>query len=86
MTAKKRAIVAAIAGISISAILLFLSYATRNDALYSPQALGFWLTMVLRGVDSATKADYALVAIPTNGLLYALVLFSADSLRRRLLK
>jgi hypothetical protein len=64
------------AGLAISGLLLWLSYATRSSALYLPQFAGFLACMLLRGVHSATKADYLLIALPTNAIVYAALIFA----------
>ena len=43
--------------------------------LYWPQAVGFYTCMLIRGVHSATKSDYAAIGIPINAAIYAVVIF-----------
>jgi hypothetical protein len=66
--------IAVVAGFVISAVLFYLSYATRSSALMLPQSIGFFVCMFLRGVHSATKTDYALIALPINAVIYAAVI------------
>ena len=40
-----------------------------------PQLIGFFACMLLRGVHSATKMDYVLIALPINAVVYASVIF-----------
>jgi hypothetical protein len=67
--------IALVAGFSISALLFYLAYATHISALGPPQLVGFYVCVLLRGIHSATKADYALIALPVNAAIYATVIF-----------
>lgn len=67
--------IAAVAGFAISVLLFWLAYLTRSDALAPPQFIGFYICMLLRGVESASNTDYALIALPINGLIYAAVIY-----------
>jgi hypothetical protein len=71
----RQAWIAVITGFAISATLFYSSYATDSDLLALPQAIGFWACMVLRGVHSATKMDFALIALPINAAIYAMCIF-----------
>jgi hypothetical protein len=74
---------AALTGLLLSVLLYLLSYGTHNQALYWPQAIGFSLTMLLRGVHSASETDFAAISIPTNAFVYASVIFCVVSLAAR---
>lgn len=78
---RKRACVAVVIGILLSVVLFLLSYATRNEFLAAPQWAGFFITMLLRGIHSASKTDYALIGIPINAAIYALIIFGLTGLR-----
>ena len=68
--------IAVVSGFAISAVLFNLAYATRSSVLTIPQLIGFFVCMLLRGgVHSATKTDYALIALPVNAVIYAAVIF-----------
>jgi hypothetical protein len=68
--------IAVVIGFSISAMLFNAAYATNSSFLTMPQLIGFFVCMLLRGgVHSATKADYALIALPVNGAIYAAIIF-----------
>jgi hypothetical protein len=62
--------IALIGGFSLSAMLFWLSYATKSDLLFWPQFVGFVVCIALRGIHSATKTDYAEIAIPINAAIY----------------
>jgi hypothetical protein len=62
-------------GVAISATLFVASYSAHLDFLYWLQAIGFYATMAVRGVHAATKTDFATIAIPVNGAVYALAVF-----------
>src|ERR1035441_7688927 len=47
-----------------------LSYATNSELLLWPQFVGFVVCIALRGVHSATKTDFAEIAIPINAAIY----------------
>ena len=68
--------IAVVIGFAISAALFNLAYATHSSVLEMPQLIGFLVCMLLRGgVHSATKTDYALIALPVNAAIYASVIF-----------
>ena len=68
--------IAVVAGFAISAVLFNLAYALNSSVLTAPQLIGFFVCMLLRGgVHSATKMDYALIALPINAAIYAAVIF-----------
>ena len=67
--------IAAVSGFAISAVLFNLAYATHSAVLAAPQFIGFFVCILFRGVHSATKLDYALIALPLNAAVYAAVIF-----------
>jgi hypothetical protein len=71
----KRMGIALIVGLGISAILLWISYSTKNELLVWLQLPGLLVCMILRGVHSATKADYVEIAILINAAIYAVFIF-----------
>ena len=79
-SSKRRWLIAMVIGLVISATLFAVSYALpRGDLLYSlytPQSIGLWVTMIVRGVHSATETDFALIGVPINGFLYGLFIFA----------
>jgi hypothetical protein len=62
--------IALVAGVGLSAMLFWLSYATNSELLLWPQFVGFVVCIALRGVHSATKTDFAEIAIPINAAIY----------------
>jgi hypothetical protein len=80
MSLGKRASIAILAGLLLSVALYLVSYASSSLLFYRPQAIGFYLTMLLRGVHTASRMDFVIIGIPTNALVYALVIFGASSL------
>lgn len=73
--------IAGVTGFSISVVLFNLAYALNSSALTAPQFVGFFVCMLLRGgVHSATKMDYALIALPVNAVIYAAVIFIVSRL------
>ncbi len=70
----RQLLISIVAGLCLSAVLFFSSYATQSTALFWPQAIGIFICWLLRGVHTATKADYALIAIPVNAVVYAAVI------------
>jgi hypothetical protein len=83
MSPKKRALIAIPAGLLLSVFLFILSYATHSALLAWPQVIGFFSTMALRGVHSATKIDFAIIGIPANAVIYASLIFALSSLGPR---
>jgi hypothetical protein len=75
--------IAILIGFAISAVLFNLAYATHSSALTMPQFIGFYVCMLLRGVHSATKTDFALIAIPVNAVIYCAVIFILMRVIRR---
>jgi hypothetical protein len=75
MSPAKHLQIAIVSGFVISAVLFNLSYVTHSSVLDAPQLIGFFVCMVFRGVHSATKMDYALIALPVNAAVYAVVIF-----------
>jgi hypothetical protein len=73
---KRSACVAIFSGTLVSVALFLWVYSTRGAFfLYWPQAVGFYTCMLIRGVHSATKSDYAAIGIPINAAIYAVVIF-----------
>jgi len=72
---KKQLLIAVVLGFALSEALFNLACATRSDVLAMPQLIGFFACMLLRGVHSATKMDYVLIALPINAVVYASVIF-----------
>jgi hypothetical protein len=70
-------------GLFLSDALYLLSYRTHNQALFWPQAIGFSVRMLLRGVHSASEADFILISIPINAVVYALFILALSSLTSR---
>jgi hypothetical protein len=80
MSLGKRALIAILAGLLLSVVLYLVSYASSGLLFYRPQAIGFYLTMLLRGVHTASRMDFVIIGIPTNALVYASVIFGVSSL------
>ena len=68
-----RILCAALLGLCVSSFLLWSSYATRGEVLFWPQAAGFWMCWLTRGIHKATKIDYWTIAMPANAALYAVL-------------
>jgi hypothetical protein len=83
MSVKRRIWIAALTGLVLSDALYLLLYRTHNRALVWPQAIGLYVCMLLRGVHSASEADFILISIPINALVYALFIFALSSLTSR---
>jgi hypothetical protein len=75
--------VAILAGLLLSSALFTGSRFTPNYFLYWLQAIGLYTCMVIRGVHTATKADFATIAIPVNAAIYALVVFGLMRFRAK---
>jgi hypothetical protein len=75
MKPAKQLWIAVVSGFAISAVLFNLAYAIHSTVLAAPQLIGFFVCMLFRGVHSATKMDYALIALPVNAAIYAAVIF-----------
>ena len=71
------------AGLLLSTALFLGSYYSPIHFLYWPQAIGFFACMVLRGVHTATKADFAMIAIPVNAAIYSVVIFGLTRIRAK---
>ena len=80
MSPRQRARNAALGGFLLSGALFLLFHVTFSPFVYWPQAIGIFLTMLLRGVHSASEFDFVVIGIPTNALIFALVIFSLSSL------
>jgi hypothetical protein len=83
MSIKRRARIAGLAGLLLSVALYLLSRASGGLLFYWPQTIGFYVTMLLRGVHTASKADFVIIGIPTNSVVYASVVFVLTSLVAR---
>ena len=68
MSLGKRALMAILAGLLLSVTLFLFSYVTDSQLWYWPQAIGFYLTMLLRAVHSASAFDFIIISVPTNAL------------------
>jgi hypothetical protein len=80
MSLKRRIWIAALTGLFLSDALYLLSNRMLNKVLFWPQAIGFVLTMLLRGVHTASETDFAAISIPTNAFVHASVIFCLLSL------
>src|SRR5438309_10166821 len=81
-TVRQRLWIAALVGASVSVLLCLLTYAgyvtqTRGAQMFffGLQAIGWFATLTLRGIHSAKTADFILIGVPVNALVYALVAF-----------
>lgn len=61
-------------GFTASALLFYCSYATHSAVLDWPQIVGLWLCWAVLGIHSVTETDYALIAMPINGAIYAVII------------
>jgi hypothetical protein len=69
---------ALIAGIFIAGALFGrLSIVWDSKVLFGLQWIGLLACIYLRGLESATTADYLEIAIPINAVLYATIIFVA---------
>ena len=68
-------VLAALIGLGLSSILLWLSYAFKSQLLFWPQAMGFWFCWATLGIHNSTKADYWMRAMPFNAVLYTILIF-----------
>jgi hypothetical protein len=75
MTNRQRALIAGAAGIVISAALFVTSYQFGSSILFWPQVFGFYICILTRGFHTATRADFALIALPINAVLYAAAIY-----------
>jgi hypothetical protein len=83
MSLERSVWIAILAGLLLSVVLYLVSYASSGLLFYRPQAIGFYLTMLLRGVHTASKMDFVFIGVPTNALVYASVIFGVSSLIAR---
>jgi hypothetical protein len=61
-------------GFCLSAVLLVLSYEFRSGVVpWWLQIAGFFTSMVLFGVHSASRAEIILIAFPINGIVYSTI-------------
>jgi len=74
---------AALGGLLLSVALFLLFHVTFSPFVYWPQVVGLYVCMLLRGVHSASEIDFVVISIPTNALIYALVIFGLSSLVAR---
>jgi len=72
---QQRVWVAILAGSLISVALYVGSYSAPIRFMFWLQAIGFYACMVIRGVHTATKTDFVMIAIPINAAVYAVVIF-----------
>ena len=73
---KRHAWIAIISGSLLSAAFFLLTYSERSRGMFfGLQLIGWFATMMLLGVHSATKMHYAEIAIPINALVYAAIIF-----------
>lgn len=77
---RKRAWIAVGFGSCVSVVLFLLSYATHSLFLTWLQVIGFFICILIRGIDSATKTDYVVISIPINAAIYALMIFGITTL------
>lgn len=77
---QKRIWLAILVGMLLSVSFFLLGYATPNRFLYGVQVVGLYVCWLVEGIHSATTADYALIAVPVNAILYALVVLVFRSL------
>jgi hypothetical protein len=83
MSPRQRARNATLGGLLLSGALFLLFHVTFSPFVYWPQAIGFYVTMFLRGVPMASRTDFVIIGIPTNALVYASVIFCLSSLAAR---
>jgi hypothetical protein len=83
MSPRQRARNATLGGLLLSGALFLLFHVTFSPFVYWPQAIGFYVTMLLRGVHTASRTDFVIIGIPTNALVYASVIFCLSSLAAR---
>jgi len=83
VSAVKQIGITLIAGFGLSAMLFWLSYATKSDLLFWPQCVGFVVCIALRGLHSATKTDFAEIMIPINAAIYTGFILVALQVFRR---
>jgi len=73
---QKRVWMAIAIGSSISITLCLASYAAHSSFLTRLQTPGFLVCIWMRGLESATKADVAEIAVPINAAIYAVIVFA----------
>jgi hypothetical protein len=71
---QQRVWIAALAGSLISVALYFVSYSFPSSFLLWLQSVGVYATIVIRGLHTATKTDFAMIAIPINAAVYAVAI------------
>jgi hypothetical protein len=76
MNRERRALISILAGLLLSSVFFLLSWGAEANVLFWPQVIGFYLVLILKGVHSATKTDFALISIPANAVVYSLVIFA----------
>src|SRR5437879_6174215 len=89
-TVRQRVWIAALVGASVSVLLCLLTYAgyvTQTHwaqmFFFGLQTIGWFATLTLRGTHSTNTADFILMGVPVNALVYALVAFGFMSIRRK---
>jgi hypothetical protein len=71
----QRLLIAILVG-SVTSLALFLwSFQAHSHAPLWPQVMGFYACVMMRGLHTATKADYLAIMVPINALVYAAVIF-----------
>jgi hypothetical protein len=78
-----RLLVAAVVGSCLSTLLLWLTYTTHSEVLFWPQAAGFLLCWLTRGIHNATRAEYWAITMPANAALYGAVVFVMSGILRK---
>jgi hypothetical protein len=83
MSFKRRVWIAALGGLLLSIALFLLFHLTFSSLVYWPQAIGLYVCLLLRGVHSASEADFILISIPINAVVYALFILALSGLISR---
>jgi hypothetical protein len=74
---------AAVVGLCAASFLLRVTYATHSEILFWPQAAGFLLCWLTRGIHNATGTDYWTITMPANAAIYAAVVFVLSTILRK---
>jgi len=85
MSTSARIVGAALIGVGSSSLLLWLSYAVKSDLLFWPQAPGFVVCWITRGIHNANVIDYWAITMPVNAIVYAMTFLVARNLVNQLL-
>jgi hypothetical protein len=83
MSLKLRARNAALGGLLLSVALFLLFLATFGSFVYWQQVVGIYVCELLRSIQRLSEIACVLIVIPTNALIYALVIFGVSSLVAR---